>query len=140
MRQTQHVLLVEDHDDTRSLFAFVIGECGYTVTSCGTMADATRLIINEEFDLFVVDSRLSDGTGLQLCLWIRQIDATTPIVFCSTEGHAKQALQALAAGAQVYLMKPFELDEFRDAVNRLIRRESTRKERSSTVENAHHRN
>src|SRR4051794_12977389 len=99
MTRTHRILLIEDHDDTRSLLAFVLNECGYAVTSTATMADATGLIKKQKFDLCVVDSRLSDGTGLQMCRRIRESDGQTPIVFCSTEGHDKQERQALAAGA-----------------------------------------
>ena len=128
---TPRVLLVEDHDDTRAMLAFVLEDSGYSVTSRATVIDATKSIRNQRFDLVVVDSRLPDGSGIQLCHQIREIDRYTPIVFCSTEGHDKQARQAIAAGAQAYLMKPFEIDHFRDTVSKLIHAEIKQKMHSA---------
>jgi DNA-binding response OmpR family regulator len=120
MNDMIRILLVENYDDTRRLLEFVLEESGYTVTSRATLLDAITSLKSEQFDLFVLDGRLSDGTGMELCQRIRETDDQTPIIFCSTDGHHKQADLAMAAGAQAYLIKPFELEKFRETIRELV--------------------
>jgi len=115
-----NILLVEDHDDTRELLALALNEMGCSVSAVTTMVEATRLIASHQFDLFVLDNRLPDGSGVQLCQHIRDSKDLAPIVFCSGQAHADQVHEALAAGAQAYLTKPFDLDQFQETISGLI--------------------
>ena len=66
-----NILLVEGHGDTRELLTLALNELGFCVSAVTTMTDATKQIANHRYDLFVLDSRLPDGSGLQLCQHIR---------------------------------------------------------------------
>src|SRR5882724_11301180 len=93
-----NILLVEDHDDTRVLMTLALNESGYSVSAVTTVSESASLISSQQFDLFVLDSRLPDGTGLQICQQIREGDHRSPIVFCSAEAYSKQMHQVLEAG------------------------------------------
>lgn len=114
------ILVAEDHDDTRDLFVLVLEQCHYevvTTTSVRETLDQTR---RQSFDLLVLDSLLTDGSGVDLCRSIRQTDKATPILFCSALAFEKDKQDALGAGAQSYLVKPLNFSELCQRVAALI--------------------
>ena len=119
--QLRKILLVEDHEDTRELMAIFLTEADYVITTASSMMEALMLAGSEQFDLFVLDSRLPDGTGVELCERIRQRDQTTPILFCSALAFEKNKDEAFASGAQKYLVKPVDLSFLLSTVDELVR-------------------
>ena|SRR5713226_1927359 len=105
----QKILFVEDHDDTRDLFSIVLDQSNYEVVTSASMAGALTLAETGTFDLFVLDSFLADGTGVELCKRIRQIDHSTPILFYSALAYEKDKNEAIRSGAQRYLVKPVDI-------------------------------
>lgn len=67
------ILFVEDHEDTRDLMALILEQSNYEVLTASSIAGALELVKAERFDLFMLDSLLIDGTGLELCKRIRAI-------------------------------------------------------------------
>jgi len=118
------ILVVEDHSDTRELLVFVLTGCEYSVESAATMTEALKLIESEKFSLLMLDARLPDGDGLDLCRRVRQLDQETPIIFCSGVAYERDKQEALSAGAQAYFVKPIDLSELIESVNRLIMKTS----------------
>ena len=105
----QKILFVEDHEDTRDLFSIILEQSNYEVVTSASMAGALTLAETGTFDLFVLDSLLADGTGLELCKRIRQIDHSTPILFYSALAYEKDKNEAIRSGAQRYLVKPVDI-------------------------------
>lgn len=68
----------------------------------------------------VLDSRVGDGLGVDLCRNIRELDQITPILFYSGVAHEKNKKEALNAGAQGYLVKPASIPELYETVRELI--------------------
>jgi DNA-binding response OmpR family regulator len=118
--ETPKVLLVEDHEDTRELMIIALGQSDYEVSTAGSIAEALMLVAKQHFDLFVLDSVLPDGTGLELCKSIRQADQSTPILFCSGVADEKDKSEALISGAQRYLIKPVDLPLLYSALAELV--------------------
>ncbi len=79
-------LLVEDHQDTCELMITFLEQFKYEVWPACTVADGLRLARSERFDLCVLDERLPDGTGAELCQQLRQFHPRTPILFLSAAG------------------------------------------------------
>jgi DNA-binding response OmpR family regulator len=110
MQLTQSkILFVEDHDDTRELMALVLEQANYEVVTSPSIAGALALAETATFDLFILDSLLGDGTGIELCQQIRRIDHSTPILFCSAKAYDSDKDEAFSSGAQRYLVKPVDL-------------------------------
>ena len=110
MRLTgKRILLVEDHEDTRDFLILLLEQAGCSVLTAGTVTDALKLSRGETFDLYLLDNRLPDGTGIDLCHQLRRLHPRTPILFCSGAADASDREQALTAGAQAYLSKPTDL-------------------------------
>jgi DNA-binding response OmpR family regulator len=92
---------------------------------------ALKVIAVHKFDLFLLDSWLPDGSGIDLCKAIRQIDAHTPIIFYSAAAYEDDKVLAIGAGAQGYLTKPARLAELCDLVSSLIHDAPTKKSGST---------
>jgi DNA-binding response OmpR family regulator len=116
----RRILLVDDHQDTLDLFAMVLSDDNYEVVTASSLKQAWEQAQNRHFDLLVLDSRLQDGSGLELCRNIRETDQRTPILFCSGQAYEQNKQEALRAGAQAYLVKPVSIAAIRDAVHELI--------------------
>ena len=117
-----HILYIEDHEDTRELVTLVLQQKNYEVTTCGTMETGVKLAFENRFDLYLLDSWLPDGSGLDLCKRIREFDGLTPILFYSAAAYEVDKDLALECGAQGYLIKPTQNSELCDLVSVLIDR------------------
>ena len=101
-----HILYVEDHEDTRDLIQLLLQQLGYAVTTADTVEKALAMTGEEIFDLYLLDSRLPDGSGVDLCKQLRVADGETPIVFYSAAAYEIDRDTAMESGAQGYLVKP----------------------------------
>lgn len=81
---------------------------------------ALELLAREAFDLFILDVRLPDMDGLELCRRIRRQDPNAPIVFCSGSASPADRLEAVRAGASAFHGKPLEPEAFQAGVERLL--------------------
>ena len=118
------VLYIEDHDDTRELVTLVLEQRSYEVVTGSTIESGIALARSQEFDLYLLDSWLPDGSGLDLCRQIREFDRVTPIVFYSAAAYEIDMSQALNSGAQAYLIKPSQPSELCNVVTSLIQTHS----------------
>jgi len=114
------VLYIEDHDDTRELVTLVLEQKSYEVVTGSTIKSGVDLAHSQTFDLYLLDSWLPDGSGLDLCKQIREFDKATPIVFYSAAAYEIDRDEALDSGAQAYLVKPSPPSELCSLVTSLI--------------------
>jgi DNA-binding response OmpR family regulator len=121
MQSNKHrILYIEDHEDTRDLVTFVLTQQNYAVTTAETISGAVTLAHAEQFDLYLLDSRLPDGSGVDLCKELRAFDAETPILFYSAAAYEVDKKVAIGSGAQGYLTKPSAGTELCSLVKALI--------------------
>ena len=110
------ILYVDDHDDSAEMLKLILADADYDVDSARTMEQALQMAVQSTFDLYVLDKRLPDGSGLEL---VRRLNALTPDVPCVVytgdvyELHQKEAL---AAGADAYVPKP-DIEKLIETVN-----------------------
>ncbi|MEN3330690.1 MAG: hypothetical protein V7641_55 [Blastocatellia bacterium] len=117
MKEVQcHILFVEDNLDTQEIVSMFLQIEGYRVTIAQTAAEALRLATTQTFNLYLLDNRLPDESGIALCKQLRATDPHTPIIFYSAKAYETDKQQALAAGAQGYLTKPCNLGELEQTV------------------------
>ena len=117
---TPRVLYVEDHEDTRELVTLVLEQKCYEVVTGSTIESGVALAYSEHFDLYLLDSWLPDGSGLELCRMIREFDKATPILFYSAAAYEIDRVEAIKSGAQAYLIKPSHPSELCSLVTSLI--------------------
>ena len=117
---TPRVLYIEDHEDTRELVTLVLEQRSYEVVTGSTIKSGVALAGSQHFDLYLLDSWLPDGSGLDLCRQIREFDEVTPIVFYSAAAYEIDRSEAIESGAQAYLVKPSQPSELCNLVTSLI--------------------
>jgi DNA-binding response OmpR family regulator len=130
-KKSRRILYIEDHEDTRELVTLLLAQKSYEVITGSTIASGVALAGAEDFDLYLLDSWLPDGSGLDLCQRIRQFDQTTPILFYSAAAYASDCDLALKCGAQGYLVKPSQPSELCEMVTELIDRSQHGRRRAS---------
>ena len=118
--KTRRILYIEDHEDTRELVTLLLAQKSYEVITGATIESGVALASTGGFDLYLLDSWLPDGSGLELCKQIRQFDQTTPILFYSAAAYAADSDLALKCGAQAYLVKPSQPSDLCELVTELI--------------------
>jgi len=75
-------------------------------TAVRTAAEAISLIQIERFNLYMLDSKLPDLDGFELCRRMRDVDPITPILFFSGAAYEADKRKAIGAGADAYVIKP----------------------------------
>ena len=100
------VLCVEDDEDSREMLSMVLKFRRIETEAVGTAAQALSLIQTEQFDLYLLDTRLPDLDGFELCRRMREFDPCTPILFFSGTGFEADKRRAIEAGANAYVTKP----------------------------------
>lgn len=106
------VLVVEDEQSLREMIQFNLELEGYFVVSVsnGREALSYRPLL-DQFDLIVLDVMLPEVGGLDICRNFREV-STVPILFISAKGNTSDRIAGLKLGANDYLPKPFDLEEF----------------------------
>jgi len=124
----RRILCIEDDADTCELLATWLGLYNCLVTSASTMAHGVELARQQAFDLYLIDSRLPDGTGVEVCNRIRAFDSRTPILFWSGDDEGDD--HAYVAGAQAFIAKPIDPDPFMKTIEKLLNAQSKEAKRS----------
>lgn len=113
-------MCVEDDRDTCDVLRFIMTD--YNFTAVNSVAEAEALILIETYDLYVLDNWLPDGSGVELCERIRKFGNTAPIIFTSAVGQRHDIDLAMKAGADRYLVKPYEPEVLVQTVKELVDR------------------
>jgi len=100
------VLCVDDHRDTSDMLQMLLAEEDYEVHTAATMQEACSVAMNTDYDLYVLDKRLPDGTGLQLCQTLQEMTPSVPCIFYTGDAYEIHRREALQAGAAAFVAKP----------------------------------
>ncbi len=119
-----HILLVEDEEHIAQGLVFNLEMEGYKVTHAETGEEAMAAFAKESFNLVILDLMLPDSYGIDICRQIREISAQLPILILTALGEDQHRINGLQAGADDYLAKPFNLDEFLLRVSGMLKRSS----------------
>jgi two-component system response regulator PilR (NtrC family) len=111
----KRILLVEDDPDVRDLLGIELREAGYLLDTAGTVPDAMDHLDSTSYALAIVDWQLPGGNGLLVADTAAVMGARTIVM----SGYLVQMPGGRADGHET-IMKPFELNEFLDAVKRAI--------------------
>ncbi len=124
------LLLVEDEEDLVETVRPGLVKDGYAVDVATTAAEALSKLPLNDYDLLVLDLRLPDGDGFELCRQIRAGELEAPggpdlrILMLTARGTLEDRVRGLDAGADDYLVKPFSLAELRARLRALLRRDA----------------
>lgn len=116
------ILLVDDEVELTEPLSLLLTRQGYGVDVAHDGAEGGKLASQGGYDLLILDWMLPYQTGLEICQQLRSIGDTTPVLFLTAKDTLDDRVQGLDAGADDYLVKPFELREMLARVRALLRR------------------
>jgi DNA-binding response OmpR family regulator len=116
------ILVVDDNVDWSQSLALLLGR--YEVRQAASSRQGLRLARRQPFHLYILDQRLPEMTGLELCRCIREFDANTPVMICSANRMGSQML--VNAGATSFFQKADDVGLFIRRVDELVRAQALR--------------
>jgi two-component system, OmpR family, manganese sensing response regulator len=119
------ILLVDDEAALTEPLSRLLSREGYTVDVATDGRVGCKLATNNGYDLLILDWMLPHLTGLQICQQLRDRGDRTPVLFLTAKDTLDDRVIGLDAGADDYLVKPFELRELLARVRALLRRPLT---------------
>jgi DNA-binding response OmpR family regulator len=122
LSEAMRILLVEDERKVASFIARALRENTYAVDVAESGQKALELGGDVPYDAILLDVRLPDLSGLEVCRELRQRGIESPVLLLTARGLVEQRVEGLDAGADDYLTKPFVLAELLARVRALLRR------------------
>ena len=119
-----NILVIEDEIRVATLIKRGLDESGHTVYTAFDIATAKRLLHEICFDILISDVLLPDGNGFDLCQQIRIDNPHVPILMLTALGTTDDKLVAFNAGADDYMVKPFDFRELEARIQVLLKRRS----------------
>jgi DNA-binding response OmpR family regulator len=116
------ILVIEDDPTVRTLVKAVLEHRGNSVSVAETASDGKKFALENEFNMIILDLRLPDGNGYDVCANIREEGVTTPVLVLSAEHETDVKIKILNVGADDYLTKPFNSDELMARLDAIARR------------------
>lgn len=116
------ILLIEDEKRVASLIRRGLEEQGYAVTVAFDGAMGQKLAVSGDFDMIITDVILPKINGLDLCKEIRLVKPGIPIIMLTALGATDDKLEGFDAGADDYLVKPFDFRELHARIKVLAKR------------------
>jgi len=113
------ILCIDDHEDASEMMRLILSQEDYEVVTAESVNEALKLATASEFDLYVLDRHLPDGSGVELCQKLTQLTPGVPCLFYSGDAYDIHRSEALAAGADGYVAKP-DIDRLIESVRQLL--------------------
>lgn len=111
MTNRPHILLIEDDDRLAQIIAKHLREHEYEVSLAHDGPSAIQQFKQNNFDLIISDVMIPGKNGIEVCREFRQYNQTSPIIMLTALGTTDDKLEGFDAGANDYMVKPFEIRE-----------------------------
>lgn len=115
-------LVIEDDPTVRLLVKKALENHGGDIVEADSAKVGGEKAKKNDFDMIVLDLRLPDGTGYDVCVDLRESEVTTPILVLSAEQETNMKVKVLNVGADDYLTKPFSVEELLARIEAIHRR------------------
>ena len=121
----ERILLVDDDPGLSEVIVMLLERESYAVFHAATRKQALATLESRELDLVITDFKLPDGTGLDVIAGVRARRPRLPIIMITSYSSMESAIDALRAGANDYVIKPFKNEEFLRAIARALNERRT---------------
>jgi two-component system, OmpR family, KDP operon response regulator KdpE len=128
----QNILVVDDEPQITRVLKTTLSSQGYGIRTAADGEEALDLMKSWSPDLIITDLRMPNMDGLELCRRVR-MKSRTPIIVLSVKGEETIKVEALDAGADDYITKPFSVNELLARVRAALRRGSTPEQAESPL-------
>lgn len=119
---------VEDDPQIADTVKGYLEQKGMGVRICSTLEQARKTLETQIPSLVLLDWNMPDGAGDALCRWIRNRWKELPVIFLTVRGDTQDIVDGFQAGADDYVVKPFELEVLYSRIQALLRRSGSKEE------------
>jgi len=128
------VLVIEDNVETQNLLKKYLQHL-YDLRIAPDLHSAWELIEKEDWDVIILDRGLPDGDGLEICAKLKRfnMDGKFPVIVLTASSELEEKIKGLTAGADDYVIKPFEPRELLTRIEVVLRRRTTPSQFQSTI-------
>jgi two-component system copper resistance phosphate regulon response regulator CusR len=116
------LLIIEDDPTIAGFVRQGLEELGYVVDVAGDGRTGEAQAASGEYDVIILDIMLPEQSGIEVCRHLRQRGVATPILMLTALSSTGNKVEGLQSGADDYLVKPFDFEEFAARVQALFRR------------------
>lgn len=127
------ILVVEDDLRVAELLQRGLEEQGFSITVAYDGISGKKLALQNHYDLIITDIILPKMDGIDLCKILRQAKPSTPIIMLTALGTTDDKVEGFDAGADDYLVKPFEIRELNARIRALLNRRSSNQNTASII-------
>ena len=118
---SHRILVVDDERSIRELLTILLEQEGHAVVTAEGVATGTAALLEHQPDLVICDLKLPDGSGLEVLEEARRRQLGCPFIVITAHTTPQHALESLRAGAAEYLSKPFNVDDLKLILGKLLR-------------------
>ena len=122
MKQKGFILVLDDDPDICMLIKMVLDYYGYEVMDSANEEAAKEIISSNRVDLIIMDMLLSGADGTDICKQLKKSEATSSIPVLMFSAHPTARETCLAAGADDFISKPFEMNDMMDKISFFLSR------------------
>ncbi len=123
-KQKKRVLVVDDEENIRQILKEYLNEFGYDVVCAVNGQEALQIYKNGRFDVILSDLVMRPVDGLELLGEIKKVDPDAIFIMITGYPSIESALEAIKKGARDYITKPFNIDEIRLKMERVLLEQS----------------
>lgn len=120
MKQKKTILCVDNNSDNCELMKFFFSDVGYDVLTCSNSDDCLNHVLSGEVSAVILDYRLADIEGSEVCREIRKHDSKLPVIFFTGDAQETSRQKSISAGANAYLLKPNDLERIVPTVKHFV--------------------
>ena len=120
--ESGNVLIVDDERSIRLSLKTILGNFGFDIVEAARGEEAVALVRSEQFDAVLLDINMPGIGGIEVCRIMRKVSPRLPIVMLTVQGSEDRKVEALNAGADDYITKPFQLRELTARLRAAVRR------------------
>ena len=128
-KKGMEILVVEDDSTVRTLVKAILQHKGNSVSVAETALEGETLALENDYDMIILDLRLPDGNGYDVCAKLRENNIETPVLVLSAEHETNVKVKVLNVGADDYLTKPFNSEELMARIDAIARRSTKEPEK-----------
>jgi len=122
-QHTASLLLIEDHQDIAEMVYAYLEHRGYSLDYAADGVTGLHLAVTNDYDVIILDLMLPGLDGIELCAKLRtEARKDTPVLMLTARDTLHDKVAGLDAGADDYLVKPFEIQELEARIRALLRR------------------
>jgi two-component system KDP operon response regulator KdpE len=120
-----NLLIVDDERSIRLSLRTILGNFGFEIVEAARGEEALALVRTEPFDAVLLDINMPGMGGIEVCRLMRKVSPRLPILMLTVQGGEERKVEALDAGADDYITKPFQLRELTARLRAAVRRSKT---------------